>query len=205
MAKMIDLTGQRFGRLTVQRIAERDAAGRATWLCYCDCGDTATVAAYSLRSGRTKSCGCLRRENMRSVATSHGGSRTRLYNIWCALKERSNTQTASNYKDYGGRGITVCDEWLRSFEAFRDWALANGYRDNLSIDRKDNDGPYCPENCRWATEKQQSNNRRSNRVLTYNGETHTLAQWAELTGIKFSTLYMRLRRGWSAERALTTR
>ena len=138
--------------------------------------------------------------------TTHGGSGTRLNKIYRAIKQRCNNPQNPAYENYGGRGITVCAEWLNSFEAFRDWALANGYRDDLTIDRIDNDGPYCPENCRWVTMKQQGNNRRSNRVLTYNGENHTITEWAELTGINLHTLMGRLYvRGWNVEKALTTK
>ena len=205
MSQRTDITGQRFGHLTVAEIAGRDKGGRATWRCVCDCGNAVSVAGYSLRSGHTTSCGCLQKERTRADKTTHGGKGTRLYGIWAHMKNRCLSKTSRDYKDYGGRGITVCAEWANSFEAFRDWALANGYRDGLTIDRKDTDGNYCPENCRWATQKEQQNNRRNNHIISFNGETHTLAQWAELTGIKFSTLYMRLRRGWSAELALTTR
>lgn len=203
MKKPIDLTGQRFGRLVVQECVGR-RCGHALWSCLCDCGNVIEVIACDLKKGHTASCGCLQRERSRESATVHGGQKTRLYEIWCAMKARCNRRTDESYKDYGGRGITVCDEWANSFEAFRKWALSNGYQNNLSIDRKDNDGPYCPENCRWATAKQQNNNQRSNRVITHNGESHTIAEWAELVGIKYDTLRRRLNKGWSVERALTT-
>ena len=180
------------------------------WKCRCDCGKVTTVRARSLWSGNTRSCGCLQKEKASKIGkamhTTHGGSGTRLNKIYRAIKQRCNNPQNPAYENYGGRGITVCAEWLNSFEAFRDWALANGYRDDLTIDRIDNDGPYCPENCRWVTMKQQGNNRRSNRVLTYNGENHTITEWAELTGINLHTLMGRLYvRGWNVEKALTTK
>lgn len=146
------------------------------------------------------------RENVnRNHPTSHGMAGSRLYNVWQKMKSRCFNTRASNYKHYGGRGITVCEEWAQSFEAFRDWALANGYRDDLTIDREDNDGPYCPENCRWATMKQQSNNRRSNRGITFNGKTQTTRQWADELGIPYEVLRNRISHGWSVEQALTTK
>ena len=205
MSKPIDLTGQRFGRLTVQELAGRDKGGRATWRCLCDCGNTSVVIAYSLRGGHTTSCGCLRRERAREKAATHRGSKTRLFNIWEQMKKRCGNPSNSGYKNYGGRGITVCEEWAQSFEAFRDWAHANGYRDDLTIDRISNDGNYCPENCHWVTTAEQNSNRRFNHNITHNGETHTLAQWARLTGVKEATLWRRIKRGWSVEKALTTK
>lgn len=205
MRKPIDLTGQQCGRLLVMERTGSDKRRNALWLCQCECGERVTVRACDLKSGHTESCGCLKRERQRASVTTHGAAETRLYHIWEGMKSRCMNGSDRSYKDYGGRGITVCAEWENSFEAFRDWALENGYRDNLTIDRENNDGPYSPNNCRWATAKQQGNNRRSNRMIAHNGETHTLTQWAELTGIKYEALCQRLRNGWSVERALTTK
>lgn len=205
MGKQIDLAVQRFGRLTVLEPAGKGSGGKIMWRCRCDCGNTKIVYAGNLRSGGTVSCGCFKRENARANKPTHGGKGTRLYNIWRGMKTRCINATDHAYERYGGRGITICAEWANSFEAFRDWALANGYRDDLTIDREDNDGPYSPDNCRWATAYQQNNNRSINRMITYNSETHTLAQWSRLTGIKEDTIRKRMKRGWSAERALTTK
>ena len=120
------------------------------------------------------------------------------------MKARCVDSNSHKYHAYGGRGITICEEWLNSFEAFYDWAMANGYRDDLSIDRIDNDGNYCPENCRWATPKEQANNTRTNRLLEHNGEKRTVSEWADITGIAKKAIYRRLGRGWSVEKALTT-
>lgn len=119
------------------------------------------------------------------------------------MKDRCLNKKGRNYDGYGSRGITICPEWSESFEAFQDWALANGYRDDLTIDRKDNDGPYSPDNCRWATGKEQANNRRSSRIIEHEGETHTLKEWAEIAGMSLEALKYRIDSGWSIEDALT--
>lgn len=157
-----DLTGRRFGRLTVLR-RDVSAPYQGRWLCSCDCGNTITAYTSNLKRGHTKSCGCLHKDVMREVFGTHGESHTRLHNIWLCMKERCGNPNAANYHYYGGRGITVCDEWKSNYIAFRDWALANGYSSDLSIDRIDVNGDYEPSNCRWATSSQQNSNKRNSK------------------------------------------
>lgn len=197
----IDLTGKRFGMLTVLTRADNTPGGKTRWDCVCDCGDYATVRGEDIRSGKIKSCGCLRKKTAAAQGktnTSHGGTGTRLYAEWNGMRGRCENSNGLPYSNYGGRGIVVCDEWRDSFEAFREWALANGYRDDLTLDRKDTNGPYSPDNCRWATMKEQQNNRRNNRLITHDGKTQTIAQWADQTGIAAATISWRLQAGWPA-------
>lgn len=170
MGKPIDLTGQRFGRLVVIGRSLESKHGEATWLCQCDCGNTSIVRGSYLRGGNTQSCGCyghelsVRGERRRTHSGSRdGGKKRRLYRIWIAMKTRCYNHNSKNYKNYGGRGITICAEWLHDFAAFRDWAMSCGYQDDLSIDRINVDGNYCPDNCRWATRKEQRHNRRDSK------------------------------------------
>jgi len=200
--KILDLTGQTFGLLTALAYAGHNAAHRAMWDCVCECGEKVTVRGERLRSGYTKSCGCLAKRRMATLNRTHGKSKTPLYRVWRGMIQRCEDANSPHFKYYGGRGIAVCAEWRSSFEAFeRD--MAAGYRAGLSIDRVDNDRGYSASNCRWATDTQQSRNRRFNRLITFEGETHCVSEWAELIGIKATTLGERLRRGWSPERALT--
>lgn len=186
MAKFIDLAGQRFGKWTVVSRAENKGT-TTMWNCICDCGTTRTVSSGNLRRGVTHSCGC--------THFKHGKKHTRLYNIWGGMKARCYRKSHVWYKRYGGRGITICDEWRDDFKAFYDWAMANGYKENLTIDRIDNNGNYCPVNCTWATEVEQKNNRSNNQTTEINGKTQTIAEWATETGLNYQTVYRRYQRG----------
>ena len=167
-----DLTGKRFGRLTVLKEAEERKYGSVCWICKCDCGKTVIESSRALTQGYAKSCGCLKVEKAKAnlpkeksgsdnPAYLHGEcGKSRLYSIWQGMKKRCYSKKQINFKYYGGRGITVCDVWRNSFEAFRDWALANGYRNDLTLDRIDPNGNYSPDNCRWATWSQQNKNKR---------------------------------------------
>ena len=142
---------------------------------------------------------------MRRNNYKHGMSASKLYGIWDAMKSRCYRKGYHGFRNYGGRGITVCEAWKQDFVVFQEWATANGYRDGLSLDRIDNDGNYCPENCRWVTMKEQENNKRNNVRIEYKGEVHTIPEWSEIVGVSIYALYHRIHRGWSIERALTTK
>ena len=193
MGNFIDVTGQRFGRLVV--VERVKINNRSRWLCKCDCGNETFAEVTHLRNGHKKSCGCLHndlsRERLVKKNLTHGESNTRLYKIWSDIKKRCYRKTFWAYDRYGGRGITLCKEW-HDYLAFRDWCVNNGYQDNLTIDRIDNDGNYEPNNCHWVDRKTQANNRNNTKLITYNGNTKTIAQWAETLGINYRTLYNRI-------------
>lgn len=203
MAKMLDLTGKRFGRLTVICLDHKEN-GYYFWECKCDCGNSKIVKTSLLRNGHTQSCGCKLVEHAKNMVYKHGLSNTDLYSVYRSMISRCYDKNHRFYKNYGGRGITICNEWLNNFKLFYDWALANGYRKGLSIDRIDNNKGYFPNNCRWATQKEQMNNIRNNKIYTYNGKTQTVSQWAEELGWGRTTLDNRLRAGWSFEKAVST-
>ena len=210
MSVVMDLTGQQFGKLTVvrrgpDRIAKSGKSVR--WECRCECGAQALVDGRHLKNGHTRSCGCEKKIAARKVGKDnlrHNQEERRLHHIWNGLNMRCRNEKNDRFSDYGGRGITVCKEWADSFGAFRDWALANGYRGDLTIDRIDVNGNYIPENCRWATVIEQNNNKRNNHFITVFGVKKTVSEWARAVGISNGTIYARLRKGWNEYEAIFT-
>lgn len=203
MSKANELAGQRFGRLTVIERAGSTPGGVSKWKCICDCGNIVIASCGNLKNGHTKSCGCLVKEKAKETHQTHGLRKTTLYSVWRGMLARCYDTNDRYYKNYGLRGIVVCEEWRNDFKAFYDWAMAHGYKEGLSIDRKDTNGNYEPDNCRFVTMKVQQNNRTNNRLVTYGGRTKTVAEWADETGIPVKTLYNRLSKGMPIELALT--
>lgn len=204
--KRESICGKRFNYFTVLNVDHFDEDKQSWFLCRCDCGKEFLIRGACIK--KQKSCGCMTNKMLSDARKTHGESKTKLYDVWHLMKERCYRKGHKSYPDYGGRGIIVCDEWKNDYTAFRDWALRNGYDENAgymecTLDRVDVNGNYEPSNCRWVSMKKQCNNRRNNNWLSYNGETHTMSEWAEITGIAFDTLWRRQRRGWDDERILT--
>lgn len=206
-----DIVGKKYGRLTVISFSHlkisscpNSKAYMKYYLCKCDCGKEKIVIRGNLLSGKTLSCGCLQKE--RAIkATQLPDDRARLHKILSHMIFRCEDNRSNRYHRYGERGITVCDEWKNDKEAFCKWALSNGYKPGLTIDRIDNDKGYSPDNCRWVTTQEQSLNTSTNVNITYNGKTQTLKEWARELGIKNTTLHNRIHYyGWSIEKAFTT-
>lgn len=202
-----DLTGKTFGRLTVVARAPDavSASGRhrVMWSCNCECGNHVVVYGDNLNKGVTRSCGCLRTEMLSERRASHRQSNTLLYGVWHAMRNRCYRKADQYYHRYGGRGIYICDEWKDDYSEFAKWASETGYRHGLSIDRIDNDGPYSPENCRWTDRRTQANNRSSNRILTSNGESHNVTEWAKILNVDPKKLFSRIYIGWDDESVLS--
>ena len=177
-----DLTGHRFGRLVVLSVVDSEAGTDTPtkWLCQCDCGNLTQVQGSNLKSGGTKSCGCLQREFAKQNGQTHGGTKTRLYTIWSHMRHRCHFEWDKAYPYYGGRGIKVCEEWNADYASFREWAYASGYENHLTLERIDVNGDYCPDNCRWATKQEQNLNKRTTIRIEYNGEFKTQSEWASI-------------------------
>lgn len=209
-SRIRDLTGQKFGRLTAIKIIGKDKNNHKIWLCKCDCGNETQVAGTLLIEGKTKSCGCLKKQITSRRFKTHGLSNTRLFTIWINMKERCNNKNRYGYQNYGGRGIKVCKEWQNDFMNFYNWAMTNGYDENAeygecTLDRVDVNRDYSPENCRWANARIQTRNKRNNHLITYKGETHCINEWAEILGMNKGTLQSRIFWSkWSYEKALST-
>lgn len=204
MTKRIDITGQKFNYLTAIKYIDYDKNHRSRWLFKCDCGNEKILDSLWVRKGNIKSCGCYNSKVATERMTKHGMRQTKEYKTWCSMKRRCLVPKERSYKDYGGRGITVCKNWKDSFENFfKDMGYAPS--PEYSIDRIDVNGNYEPSNCRWATDKQQRRNKRNNFNITYNNETHCLAEWCEILNLKDKIVRNRLtKHKWSIERALET-
>lgn len=202
--KVDDLTGTRFGRLVVLERSEDKmyscGTKEAQWLCICDCGKQTIVSRSNLKNGSTKSCGCLNYERIcqRRVSDTH----KRILRILRGMKDRCYNPNYHSFSRYGGRGITICDEWRNDSGTFEKWALEHGYSDELSIDRIDNDLGYSPENCRWVTKSIQQNNKSNNNYLEYGGQKRTVTEWANLIGVDRSTIVRRIKKGLPVEKVL---
>lgn len=215
---MEDLRNFKFGRLTV--LGNPKTKNKKTyWLCECECGTKKFIRADSLKGGSIQSCGCLHKEISKKQgrelyekflkyadkhSIKHGLSQHRLYNIWENIKTRCYNSKSSFYCYYGARGIIMCDEWLNDFENFYKWSISNGYKNNLSIDRINNNGNYEPLNCRWVDKYIQANNKRNNRYYKIENQVKTLKQWAEFYKIDYKTVHARIKRNWDIVKALTT-
>lgn len=203
-----NLIGQKFGKLTVLKFIGNDKYNNRIWECICECGNITKVNSCSLRSNNTKSCGCLIKEVSSKIGLNNKKdfimSQTKIYRIWDGICQRCLNPKTIKYKNYGGRGIKICDEWLNDSQVFYDWAINNGYKEGLSIERVDNNGNYEPNNCKWATVKEQNNNTRHNVLIAFEGKVQNIEQWAYEKGINHKTLWARVRKyGWSVEKALT--
>ena len=211
MGKSIDITNQRFGKLVALKRSSKTKCGKWKWLCKCDCGNYKEIDIHNLlrkdkNHTSTKTCGKCKKSMVGKKCYKHGMSKTRLYQCYKLMKNRCYNINNIRYYLYGGRGIKVCDEWLGEFGSinFIEWSLNNGYDDNLTLDRIDNNKDYSPENCRWATRKQQSNNLRANRKFSINGKEYTISQISDEYNIPYKTLYGRIRNNWSIEKCIST-
>lgn len=201
MPKKQNLVGRRFGKLTVLRELDRTRNLKYRWVCRCDCGRETIAIGGDLCSGRHFTCGCIKGVNLRKHAATINGKWTREYRAWHAMKQRCFNKNDSNFKHYGGRGIKVCKRWRQSFLAFlKDMGTCP---DGMTLGRKDNNGPYSPDNCRWETLIEQQRNKRTNRLICINGTTRSMVEWSEITGINYDCLKARLYNGWSNERLLS--
>jgi hypothetical protein len=205
MGAFYDITGNKYGKLTVIKRIPNISARTTRWLCKCDCGKLHEVNKNNLINGKVSSCGCYAKELMtrNKYRETHSQSRTRLYFIWQGMKQRCFDKNVKEYRRYGAKGITVCNEWMR-FENFYQWAMLNGYTDNLSIDRIDGRKNYEPLNCRWVSQKKQNRNKLNNRILELDGVEKCVGEWCEIYNLPMSTVINRLNRGCAPEEALNT-
>jgi len=192
--KKLDLIGRRFAKLVVLKEHPERRNGHVQWECICDCGTKSIVQGVHLVSGHTQTCGCSRMKHLQTVNVTHGMSKTGLYHIWSSMKSRCYYKKNASFYRYGRRGISVCREWEK-FENFYEWAINNGYKPGLSIDRIDNNGNYEPSNCKWSTIIEQANNMSNNKKMEHNGKTKTIAEWCRVYGMKRDFAYRRAKKG----------
>lgn len=198
-----NLIDMRFGKLTVKEKLGRDSHGEIRWLCVCDCGNEHISTSNRLTSGQTTCCRDCMIKKIGDTNRTHGRTPRKLFYAYVNMKTRCYNKNYSLYHRYGGRGIKVCDEWRNSFENFREWAMNNGWKEELSLDRIDNDGNYEPNNCKWSTVLEQSNNRRTNRLITYNGITDTMANWSRRMNIPYYVIQRRISLNWDIDKVFT--
>lgn len=201
--KYEDLTGKKFGRLTVIKRVQNSKNQKSRWLCKCDCGNEVVVERSNLSINKTKtiSCGCWKKEKI----TKHNKHKTNIYFIYTSMKQRCYNPKNPAYKYYGLKGIKICDDWLENFMNFYNWAMSNQYKEGLSIDRINVNGDYEPNNCRWVNSLIQMNNTTRNHYITYKNEKHTIAEWARKYNIKYSTFYQQIKKGKAIEEIVKTR
>lgn len=203
MGKFIDITGKVFGRLTVLKFSHRDNHRNSYWLCQCSCGKQLTVLKSNLTGGKTLSCGCFRSEqNSLNNQLCKDKERVCLYQKWANMKKRCYDSKNPGYKNYGGRGIKICDEWKDNFDLFLNWAKNNGYKLGLTIDRINVNGNYEPGNCRFISIKEQANNKTTNRIINCNGITKTLAEWAEFFKVDSHFIRNKVKKGLTFEKVI---
>lgn len=194
-----NLIGKVFGELQIIERIKSDKYGHRKFKCRCSCGKTIDILFDNLKRGHTKSCGCKKGYMISKKKEKHGKTYTKLYKIWHNMKQRCFNKNNIRYKDYGARGIKVCDKWKDDFMNFYNWSMSNGYSEELTIDRINNNGNYEPNNCRWTTIKEQNNNKRNNHLLTYNKETHTITEWSRILSINYTCLRNRILKKYPQE------
>ena len=200
--------GKKYNRLTIIEEAGKGYRGTTLVKCKCECGNEYINSCSAIVRGKYKSCGCGKKEYKErfiNAHRTHGNSKTRLYKIFYGMKTRCTNPKRADYKQYGGKGIKICSEWLNDYTLFEKWAIENGYNDTLTIDRIDPNKDYSPENCRWVSRKEQSRNQERTKYLTYNGITKTVAEWAEELGVSYWTLMTRFKKGWSDKEVIEGR
>lgn len=197
MAKY-NLIGKKFNKLLVIEKCKERNGKKVMWKCVCDCGNIVSVQTYHLTNNKIKSCGCFSRKYINNEISKS------IYTIWSCMKNRCYSPQHQNYKIYNGKGITICDEWKNDFMSFYYWAINNGYQKGLSIDRIDNKGNYCPQNCRWTTKEQQMRNKTNNKMIKYKNQIKCLAEWCDILNLKYETIQSRFNRGWSIEKTFET-